>query len=545
MKNIALCLLLIGFFSFHSNASDVKSSIQSVTVYLNGAEVSRTATVNLKPGIQEVKLKDLSGSLQKETINANFSGTDVKIISISSNIIFNAEMKEKIELTQDSIKQQEKKIAITKAAITNFSKEEQLLKANEARIGVGETVNATALESSADFYRKRYNEITEQKLEKEFLLKEQEKDLSELTKNLNQLYRKYNKRDTEITVQVASKTTQSSKIELTYLVQDAAWYPTYNIRGESIEKPITIEYNSKIKNNTGKDWEKVALTLSTNNPFKTLDIPVLDVWRLNFDEPRIYQGNYAKKYERSKSEMVHMEMESDMLMEEESAYEDSYEPTTVDISEVAVNFELSGKQNIPADGKTHFLEIKNYSLPANYKYYAIPKLDPDAFLLAYVHGWEDANLLPSDANIFYQNKYVGQTYLNPTTDDTLKISLGRDSKIIVERAKLKDFEGKKFIGFNKKESMAYEISVKNTRKEAITIEIRDQLPVSQNSDITVEDALYDGAVLEEGTGKLTWNYKVAPGEQKRMKFSFSIKYPKSKKLNPDRNRSVSAPAHFW
>ncbi len=542
-KSLFTLLCFVGLYSA-AFAEDIKSSIKTVTIFLNGAEVSRTATVNLKPGIQEIKLNHLSGTLNKETINANFSGTDVKIISISSALIFNTEMKKKIDLTQDSVLQQEKKVAITKAAIANFGKEEQLLKANEARIGVGETVNATALETSADFYRKRYNQITEQKLEKEFLVRAQEKELKQLAENLQQLYRKYNKRDTEITIQVASKTTQSSTIELTYLVQDAAWYPTYNIRAESIDKPITIEYNSKIKNNTGKDWEKVALTLSTNNPFKTLDIPVLDVWRLNFEDTRQYKDSYAKKYERSyaKSEMVLSETEDEAPLDD--YYEENYEPTTVDISEVAVNFELSGKQNIPADGKTHFLEIKNYSLPANYKYYAIPKLDPDAFLLAYVHGWEDANLLPSDANIFYQNKYVGQTYLNPTTDDTLKISLGRDSKIIVERAKLKDFEGKKFIGTNKRESMAYEISVKNTRKEAINIEIRDQLPISQNSEITVEDALYDGAVLEEGTGKLTWNYKVTSGEQKRMKFSFIIKYPKSKKLDPSRNRSVSA-SRFW
>lgn len=541
-KSLFTLLCFVGLYS-SAFADEVKSSIKTVTLFLNGAEVSRTATVNLKPGIQEIKLNDLSGTLSKETINANFSGTDVKIISISSALIFNTEIKKKIDLTQDSVLQQEKKVAITKAAIANFGKEEQLLKANEARIGVGETVNATALETSADFYRKRYNQITEQKLEKEFLVRAQEKELKQLAENLQQLYRKYNKRDTEITIQVVSKTTQSSTIELTYLVQDAAWYPTYNIRAESIDKPITIEYNSKIKNNTGKDWDKVTLTLSTNNPFKTLDIPVLDVWRLNFEETRRYEDNYAKKYERSKSKMVYMEIESDMLMED-SAYEENYQPTTVDISEVSVNFELSGKQNIPADGKTHFLEIKNYSLPANYKYYAIPKLDPDAFLLAYVSGWEDVNLLPSDANIFYQNKYVGQTYLNPTTEDTLKISLGRDSKIIVERAKLKDFEGKKFIGTNKKESMTYEISVKNTRKEAITIEIRDQLPVSQNSDITVEEAIYNGAILEESTGKLTWNYKVTSGEQKRMKFSFIIKYPKSKKLDPSRNRSVSA-SRFW
>src|SRR6478736_10421838 len=125
-------------------------------------------------------------------------------------------------------------------------------------------------------------------------------------------------------------------------------------------------------------------------------------------------------------------------------------------------------------------------MKADYSYSVAPKLDQDSFLLAKATGWEDFSLLPGEANIFFEGTFVGKTFIDPNNiKDTLSVSLGRDKRIVVKREKLKDLTSRKFIGSSQKESYSYEISVRNTKTEAIKITLEDQVPVTQNSQIEV------------------------------------------------------------
>jgi uncharacterized protein (TIGR02231 family) len=137
---------------------------------------------------------------------------------------------------------------------------------------------------------------------------------------------------------------------------------------------------------------------------------------------------------------------------------------------------------------------------------------------------------------------VGQSYLDTRTiEDTLDLSMGRDKKIIVTRVKKKDFSSKKFLGSNKKTTLTYEISVKNTRTQMVEIEIQDQIPVSKQSDIQVDVQEISGAQLIENTGKLIWKLQLAPGEVRKMTLSFSVKHPKNKSIELKKSRVISAP----
>jgi hypothetical protein len=61
--------------------------------------------------------------------------------------------------------------------------------------------------------------------------------------------------------------------------------------------------------------------------------------------------------------------------------------------------------------------------------------------------------------------------------------------------------------------------------------LKDQYPVSQNKEVEVELAESNGALVNEETGVLTWKLKLAPGEVKKVRVSYSVKYPKDKTLN--------------
>ena len=202
--------------------------------------------------------------------------------------------------------------------------------------------------------------------------------------------------------------------------------------------------------------------------------------------------------------------------------------------ETAVNteFAISLPYNVPSSNKPTLVEIHQHELPAIYQYAVAPKLDADAFLMARATGWEDFNLLPGEANVFFEGTYVGKTFIDPNSiKDTLSLSLGRDKRIVVKREKVKDFASRKAIGSNIRETQAYEISIRNTRQEAITVVIEDQVPISRTSliEVTLIDA--GGAQWNKDTGKLSWTWTLQPSETKKAVFKFEVKYPKDKQVS--------------
>jgi len=186
---------------------------------------------------------------------------------------------------------------------------------------------------------------------------------------------------------------------------------------------------------------------------------------------------------------------------------------------------------IKSDGKTTIVDIQNYTLPATYQYYAAPKLDPSAFLLAKVSGWEDYNLLSGYINLYFEGTYVGKSYLNvKDTKDTLDFSLGRDENIVIERKKQKEYNTSQFIGSNRKVSFAWEISVRNKKKTPVTIVVEDQLPLSTDNQIEIEKGETPEATYDETNGILKWKFTLNSAETKKVNFSYSVKYPKDKNV---------------
>jgi len=206
--------------------------------------------------------------------------------------------------------------------------------------------------------------------------------------------------------------------------------------------------------------------------------------------------------------------------------------TSVADKELNVVFDIELPYDIPTNGKAQTAELKKYSVPADYKFYAAPKLENEVFLLAQIPGWEKLNLLPGEANIILEGTYIGKSFIDPSsTEDTLKLTMGKDKRVVVTREKLMDFSSVKFLGTNKKQVFTYEITVKNNKKEAIDISIKDQYPISQNKEVEVELIESKNASVNPETGEVTWKLNLAAGEVRKLRISYSVKYPKDKLLN--------------
>jgi uncharacterized protein (TIGR02231 family) len=199
---------------------------------------------------------------------------------------------------------------------------------------------------------------------------------------------------------------------------------------------------------------------------------------------------------------------------------------------LSTEFEIGLPYTVLSSPKPTLVDIRNLEMNATYEYSTAPKLDRDAFLLAKATGWEEFNLLPGEANIFFEGTFVGKSYIDPNNvKDTLAVSMGRDKRVVVKREKLKEFSTRRTIGSNQRDSYAWEISVRNTKSEPIQVTVEDQVPVSQQNQIEVTVQDLGGAKYDKGTGKLTWMLSLQPNETKKVVFKYEVKYPKDTNIS--------------
>ena len=310
------------------------------------------------------------------------------------------------------------------------------------------------------------------------------------------------------------------------MVPNAGWSPTYDVHADKVNNMATIVFKATIFQNSGIKWDNIKLTLSTGNPTQSAQEPVIDPQYLTFYSPRstaldeVVVVGYGTKRKLDISE------EGDSLEARIAGI-----PITTNATGVNTTYAIDLNYTIPSDGQKHLIAVKDYKVNADYRYVTIPKLDEDAFLEARITNWEDLNLLPAQTNVFYDGSFVGNGYLDTkNTTDTLNISFGRDKKIIIKREKNKDFSAVKFFGSNVHKQIAYDISIRNTRAEAIDIIIKDQFPIATDKDIEISDNTAKDAIVNTDSGIAEWTLHLAPNETKKLTISYSVKYPKDKTI---------------
>ena len=195
-------------------------------------------------------------------------------------------------------------------------------------------------------------------------------------------------------------------------------------------------------------------------------------------------------------------------------------------------FEIQQPLTMTSDGKTTTTEIARYQLPATYQYLGIPRADKDAFLVADATEWQQYSLLEGEASVYFENSFVGKTILDPTVvNDTLHFSLGRDNGIRIMRTKVSDRSTRRLLSTTQEQNLTWRITVKNSRKEAVSLTLRDQIPVSENSNITVTTEELSGGQLDKTTGIVEWQLQLQPNEQREFIVAYKVKFPKSRWLN--------------
>jgi uncharacterized protein (TIGR02231 family) len=530
-------LMIIQVFAI-DNPKSLKTSIKEITVYLSGATITRTGLLTLPAGNSMVIIKDLPQDLNPQSIQVNGKG-DFTILSVVHQINYLKEQEKTKEIIalEDSLELFNDQMASENGMLYVYNNEESLILTNKSLAGQNTGVSIAGLKEASDFFRTRLADIkTKQLAIGKKLLKLQQR-IANISNQLTNLNAKKNIPTSEILVMVTADQGVNAVFTVSYLVTTAGWSPSYDLRAKDVKNPIEIAYKANVYQTTGEDWENVLLTLSTSNPSLSGTKPNISPWYLSYYEPYTYsytrdEENSKQKGKRSLEKEEAPAMEANGTSVNEIVVADAVSAsayTAVTESTTSVEFEISKPYDIPCNGQTYTVEMTKTTLPATYEYYAVPKIDKDAFLLARVTGWESLNMLSGNVFLYFEGTYVGQSYFDSrSTTDTLDLSLGRDKNIVIKRERLKEFSSKAMIGLNQKDSRGFEISVRNKKSQPITIVIDDQIPLSTNKDIVVEKIDVSDAKYDEVSGSITWKFDLKAAETRKMKNVYSVKYPKDK-----------------
>ncbi|MEG8947677.1 DUF4139 domain-containing protein [Rosettibacter firmus] len=522
MKHLALLILI--FLSTQVNASKeqfIKANLKKVKVFLKGAEITHSAQVKLENGNTDIIFYGIAQNINPNSINISVN-RNLNILSVEQKVDYlkSPEKNSRIKVLEDSLKIFKKYLSIKQNNLDVLNAEIELLFANKIIGGKDKGTSINELQKFSDYFRKKLTELKYDISDLSQEIKDLQNNIDRITKQLNELNANLNKPVNEIVVTVNSKEKLEANFTISYLIDDASWSPAYDIRVDNINSPANLKYKAIIKQNSGIDWENVEVILTTRNTAISNNKPELFPWFIDFEKQFLMKdaGVSAKRIFAPQT-----------LISEESLENAAIENFDIIQTQLTTEFIPDINYSITSDNKPHVVELKNITINTNYEYYAVPKLDNNAFLVAYLSKWNEYSLLPGEANIYFENSYVGKTYLNPyISKDTMTISLGRDQNITLSKQVIKDFTENKFLSNDIERTFAYEIKIKNNKTIPVNLIVEDQIPISKNEDIKVKLIDYDNGTYYENDGRIRWAISLKESESTTRKLIYSVRHPKDK-----------------
>ena len=623
---IAFCLMA----AVMTKAVDKQTaSINKVTVFTNGAQVERSKSVILVPGEQVVTFTGFSPYMDKKSLQVKAKG-HLTILGVSERTAHpdSAAQVKRLRAAEDDVKAVERRIQQTKDEQEMLTAQLELVKTNCSVAGRTVATPLANIKELNAYYAQQVLSVKERSQELEEQLQKLNDELKRKQDTCDSIAKLKLKNITEIDVKLEAKQAGRADFDITYYVKNAGWFPSYDIRSNSIKEPLQLSYKANIYQNTREEWKNVPVTLSSANPNRSNIAPQLKTYWLDYglsaptysfdsdgstvsgkivdaedgspiigasiiikgtqlgtvsdidgyysitlpqdhrqlsfayigyqtqtrtatpgstlnirmkedeqrlDEVTVVGYGTSKKGRKSKGEVLKAKesipMMADLAVEEEM---DESEVISVNQQQAQFGYEFDIKQllTLPDGGKTTTTEIARHQLPAIYEYRGIPKIDKESFLVADAIDWQKLNLMEGEANVYFDNSFVGKSILDPNvSSDTLHFSMGRDQSICVQRIKVSESSTRRFFGSNQEQTMKWRISVKNNRQESVNITVFDQAPISRNTSIEVSmEELSDGQ-FDKQTGIIKWPLQLQPGEQRDLILQYKVKYPKNRRLN--------------
>lgn len=353
-----------------------------------------------------------------------------------------------------------------------------------------------------------------------------------------------------VLVELEAEAATEIDLTLDYTTAGATWSAEYDVVVPEDLGSIGIVYAATVSQSTGEDWSDVAVSLSSAQPSLGARLPTLDPWWLvvpslaaqagvvTLGDQVFVRGGRASDVqtavEAPKLDMLKAETSGVRRIDTKAESRIRAINTTesvLDASGVfATSFEIPNRQDLPSDGRSRRLRITSFDVEGEVEHESVPKLSPRAFLVASVRNSSDFPMLPGPTRVLLGGNFVGQGSLGAVAPgQEFDLPLGVDHAVTVERKVVRRRDDES--GSRRESATGLLIEVTNHRRAAVTLTLRDQVPISADEDVQVRVRDVEPApVAKPGAeGLLEWKLEIPAGERREARFGYEVKYPSDRK----------------
>jgi uncharacterized protein (TIGR02231 family) len=538
----ALAYSSLGYAALESQVKDIK--LNSVTVFLRGAELFNSAQVSLPAGESEIVFTNIASNINEKTL---IIGTDSQALIKSSQIRRNylaesvdSEEMQRLNSQIDELQENRRYLLIEQQTIET---QLRLLEQNLSLTNDKDRATVDDIRSLWNFIDTQMKDALKNRTRLAQELADMDKKIGALQRQIQERQAKGRLPGNQLVVKFHTKQAVNANVNLSYAITDANWVPSYDVAVDKINGPIKFIYKASVAQASGIDWNNVHLKLSTGNLSQSAQAPTLKPNYLSVIEARNYYNGAGRAKMAQNAPVVMEAISSDLSYEAGEAKQESApalkrltlnDYVATDISGVNTTFNIALPYSIPSDSNAHLVAIKEEQTAGDYRYFVVPKVNNSVFLQVQIADWQRLNLLPGKSNVFFEGSFIGEGYINPAdiSDEMMNISLGRDNKIIVERNNVSGMKNKPtFFGNNMTQDFGYTIDVHNSRPEPIKLMVVDQIPVSRDESISINDVKLDNqGTINKESGELSWLLNLSANGAQKLRFSYTVKYPKDKNI---------------
>jgi uncharacterized protein (TIGR02231 family) len=531
-------IVLAAFATARAEAADVEaaSAVDAVTVYPDGASVTRVITVDLPAGDNTLVLKDFPLKLDPSSLRVEGEADTSLIIGAidtrpprTAPPVNLPELDKRIETLKDERADLDGVVAAA-AARRKFA--ERFAESSPA--GIGEKGEARPL---AD-WRAAFAAVADEVAAADAAIREaarKQRDIDREIARLEQDRATKPPSKLEVKIALAANAPAKATLHVTYTVPNARWTPIYDARldtGAKDRKPaLELTRRAEITQATGEDWPDVALSVSTVRTALGGKAPELNPLVVQYPLPpaQAYPAPMSAPA-GARSLQPHMAKEQNLFADQ--AVE---KKAVAEVSGFQVVFKIPGRVSVGANEGAKSLYISAATISPDLVVRSVPVIDPTAFLEASFIQSEDAPLLPGRMSIYRDGVFVGRGQMAAASkEEKVRLGFGADDKVRIVRSVVKRNEGSAglIVTTSKTDERSFKTAIRNGHDFPIRVAIEDQLPVSENEDIQVEmlssTTPPTTTNLRDKRGVLEWAVEVAPADAKEIAFAWRVRWPKDK-----------------
>lgn len=519
-----------------------ETTINHVTVYPDRARVLCQGSCEVTAGLHQLIIEDLPLTMEVDSVRVTGKGTArVRILSVDvANRYYEETPAAKVRELEQQIEQLEDETRVLEDNKAIWASQAQYL--NGLRQATAEFARGLAIgrtkiqdqETLVQFLQEQDSQGREAVRQLNIQQRDLNRRLEKLRQELKHLRAARPRQRFQARVEVEVISDGTFQPELSYVVASAGWQPLYDVRllesnGGHI---LDIRYIAQITQNTGQNWQGVALTVSTARPALNQRLPELNPWYLDVFTPRLAPQPVARAAGKAMAMTAAAEAPMEQMAPAPAAppqFQADVAVATVQESGTAVSFHVPGQTDIPSDGSPHKTTVQQFSLVPRLDYLAIPRHTDAVYRRAKVTNSSPSPMLAGPAALFVGEEFIGRTQLEyAPSGGEVELLLGVEERITVERELMKREVDKRFLRDDRQLHYGYKITLKNLLKSNTRVELHDQMPVSRHEQIKVKlDYAKPEVSKKSDLNLFEWHLTLAAGQEQIVLYEYTVEHPRS------------------